>query len=322
MVSNHWKLKEQYPTAGIFVDRQLSSLKKLGIKISTFDVGTQHSPVLIFKKWLRLRRKVRQLRPDLIHAHYGTLVACLAVLAGRPTVISFCGGDLIASATVSHGRRYFGFLLSNLAALGACGVVCKSKELKEALWWRRERAVVIPNGVDLGLFSPGSQQAAREELGWKNGHPIALFNVGHDPEVKGLSLVQAAMTIIRSRIPDAELHIISDVQPVRMPLYYRAADVLLCASKAEGSPNVIKEALACNLPIVSTPVGDVPERLAGVSLSQVVAPHAEAFAEAAVKILLSRQRSNGRQYVSDLDLPEVAKRVIEVYQCIRKDKDS
>jgi glycosyltransferase involved in cell wall biosynthesis len=318
IISNHWEAKKCCQWAGIFVDRQLSSLVKTGVKISTFDPGTRHSPLHILKKWLQLRRKVRKTDPDIVHGHYGTLVGLFAVSAGRPAVISFCGADLIPSATVSLIRRHLGFLLSNLAALRAHALICKSAGLKEALWWRRELAEVIPSGVDLSLFSPGSQEAARKELDWGLGHPVALFSVGQDPKLKGFDLVQAAMKIVRLRVPNVKLHLISDVDPSRMPLYYRAADVLLFASKWEGSPNVVKEALACNLPVVSTPVGDVPERLIGVYPSKVTWWDPQTFGEAVAEILLARQRSNGREHIRHLDIEQVTKRVLDVYQRLTK----
>ncbi|MEO6110256.1 MAG: GNAT family N-acetyltransferase [Nitrospiraceae bacterium] len=321
MVSNHWEDKKQCPAAGVFVDRQVDSLRRAGVKISTFDVGTSHSPFHILNKWLQLRRTVRELRPDLIHGQYGTIVGFLSVFAGRPAVISLCGGDLLPGApSVPLPRMCAGFLLSNLAALRARGLICKSEELRQALWWRRNQAVVIPSGVDLNLFSPGSQQAARKELGWEISSPVAFFSAGGDQKNKGLDVVKAAMKVVRSRLPDTLLHIIShDVEPNRMPLYYRAADVLVCASRLEGSPNVVKEALACNLPVVSTPVGDVPERLAGVQPSAVIARDAKAIGEALVQVLLERKRSNGREHVASLSLENIAQRVLNVYRTALRD---
>ena len=270
-ISNHEQLKKQIPFAGVFIDRQVASLRRAGVRISTFYIGGSHSPVRIFREWLKLRTKVRQLNPHLVHGQYGTIVGLLAAFSGRPAVVSFCGSDLLPGASVSMPRMWFGFLLSNLSALRARVLICKSRELHQALWWRRKYAVVIPNGVDLNLFSPGLQEEARKELGWDVSRPIVLFNAGRDPQNKGLDLAKASIEVTQYRIPDVELHIISAVKPNLMPLYYRAADVLLCASKQEGSPNVIKEALACNLPVVSVPVGDVPERLAGVYPSAVAA---------------------------------------------------
>jgi glycosyltransferase involved in cell wall biosynthesis len=314
VVSNHWGVKGETPSAGIFVDRQIASLERIGVRIVTFDIGTSHSPLRIVKKWLELRQLVRRLDPDLIHAQYGTIVGFVSAFASRPVVISYCGNDLQAGAAVSKIRTYLGILLSNIAALRAKALVCKSAQLRQELWWRRHRAVVIPSGIDLQLFSPGPRDVARKELGWGTHCPIVILNVRNDPVNKGLELAKAAMQIVQSRIPGAELRLVENVEPNKMPLWYRAADVLLCASRSEGSPNVVKEALACNLPIVSTPVGDVPERLAGVQPSAVVPPDANAIGEALVQVLLERKRSNGRGYVAGLSLENIAQRIVEVYQ--------
>ncbi len=193
-------------------------------------------------------------------------------------------------------------------------MICVSEELRQALWWRKSLATVIPDGVDLGLFSPGPQEAARKELGWERSHPVALLNVRDDPAAKGLDLAKAAMQIVRVRIPEAELRVIENVEPDRMPLLYRASDALLCLSLSEGSPNVVKEALACNLPVISTPVGDVRERLAGVHPSAVVERNAEAIGDALVQVLLTRTRSNGRERIAPLCLENTARNVAEVYR--------
>jgi teichuronic acid biosynthesis glycosyltransferase TuaC len=316
VVSNHMQAKKHYSCAGVFVDRQLASLRNAGARITTFDIGTSHSPVQIFRKCLDLRRLVRRLNPDLVHGRYGTIVGFVATLAGREAVISFCGGDLLPGSSVSRVRLHCGFLLSNLAALRAKALICMTEELRQTLWWGKSRAVVIPDGVDLDLFSPGSQKDARKELGWDFTDPVVIFNDGKDPKLKGLDVAQAALERARGRVPGLKLYVISGVEPARMPLYYRAADALLCASITEGSPNVVKEALACNLPVVSTWVGDVPERLAGVYPSAVVPRDPMAIGEALAQILLTRERSNGREHITPLGLNEVAQRVLAVYRSV------
>ena len=200
IVSNHWGAKKLSPSAGIFVDRQLTSLEKVGVGISTFDIGVSHSPVQIIRKWLELRRLVQKLNPDLIHGRYGTIVGLVSAFAGRPTVITFCGGDLLVGASIPLVRQYVGFLLSNLAALRAKRLICVSEELRQALWWRKSQGVVIPDGVDLALFSPGSQEVARKQLGWELNQPIVILNVRNDPQAKGRDLAMAAMQVVRSRI--------------------------------------------------------------------------------------------------------------------------
>ena len=146
---------------------------------------------------------------------------------GRPTIVSFCGSDLIPGASISPLRMYLGFLFSNLSALRARGMICKTEELRRALWWRRSQAVIIPNGVDLKIFSPGAQDEARKELKWDIHCPIVIHNAGRDPVCKGLEVAETTMRHVGTNIPEAELHIISGVVPSRMPFYYRAADVTL-----------------------------------------------------------------------------------------------
>jgi glycosyltransferase involved in cell wall biosynthesis len=317
VVSNYWQAQEEgkiLSFAGQFVESQVMSLKNAGVPLSTFDIGVSHSPLRLLGKWIKLRQEVRRLNPALVHGQFGTIIAFLSVFAGRPVVVSFCGPDLLDGAPISFVRREFGHLLSNIAALRASAIICKSEELRQALWWRRDRAVVIPNGVDLCLFTPGKRHDARVALGWDIQCPTVLIVVRDDPENKGLDLAKASVEFVKTRIPHVELQVVRNVRHDRMPMYFRAADVLLCASKVEGSPNVVKEALACNLPIVSVPVGDVAERLANVSPSAVVPRDPTLIGKALANILLERKRSNGRDHVGHLALDQVAQRVLDVYR--------
>ena len=139
-ISSAWGVRSDFPFIGIFIDRQLHSLRSTGVEISVFDIGISHSPFKLFRKWLELRREVRRLNPDLVHGQYGSIQGVLAALAGRPTIVSFCGSDLLPGASVSTLRMRVGFLLSHLAACRAHGIICKSEELRQALWWGRSRA--------------------------------------------------------------------------------------------------------------------------------------------------------------------------------------
>ncbi|MBK9308723.1 MAG: glycosyltransferase [Nitrospira sp.] len=318
MVTNYVEAKKRSPWFGIFVDRQVASLKQAGVRISTFDIGASHSPIDVLSKWFELRREVRRVAPDLVHGQYGSVVGIVAASAGKPTVVSYCGSDLLRGSAVSL-RKLFSILLSNIAALRADGLICKSEQLRQALWWRKNRAVVIPNGIDFNLFVPGPQREAREKLGWNQESPIDIVNAGDDAKRKGIDLAQASMRVVRSYLPNAELIVISNVDPARMPLFYQAADVALCCSIAEGSPNMVKEALACNLPVVSTPVGDVPERLTGVYPSSIVSRDPKEFGKAIVNILRTRQRSNGREKVIHLSLEEAAHRILTMYRSVLRE---
>jgi teichuronic acid biosynthesis glycosyltransferase TuaC len=319
VVSNHWKKQDNVTFAGIWADRQISALRDIGVRVSTFDIGTSHSPLRLWRKWRELRRVVRDSRPDMVHARYGTLVALLSTCSGAPAVLTFAGSDLLPGAGISRLRTYLGICLSNLAALRARKIICVSNQLRQALWWRRRVAVVIPDGVNLAAFSPEPREVARRRLGWRDEPEVVLLDALRDPINKGLHIAREAMMIVRKERPEAELRVFSGVPPQEMPTYYNAADVLLCASRQEGSPNVVKEALACNLPVVSTCVGDVADRLAGVEPSRLVQREACQIAKALVDILSEHRRSNGRRKVLALNLEDTARRVLEVYRDLQED---
>lgn len=312
-VSNYGSAKAQGGCAGIFVDRQARSLRGLGVVVEAFDIGASHSPASLLRSWRMLRQTIRETQPDLVHAQYGTLVGLVSVLALHPTVITFSGSDLLRGASISLPRTYAGILMSNLASLFARRVICVSEQLKRALWCRKRGVVVIPRGVDLDLFSPGSRDDARRKLGWDLDTPVVLIDGGRDWKNKGLDVAQAALAIARADIPALELSVIQNVSPDQMPLWYRAADALICASRQEGSPNVVKEALACNLPVIGVDVGDVGERLTGVAASEVVERTPQAIGRAVVSVIRNGGRSDGRQHVSALSLEQVAWRIVDVY---------
>ncbi len=313
-VTNYRDARGRNPSAGIFVERQAASLRGAGVEVVFFDLGRSHSPIVLVKKWWTLRSEIRRVRPDLLHAQYGTIVGIVAALTLQPLVITFGGSDLLPGASVSLPRTYSGIVLSNLASLFAESIICVSEELRQALWWRRRDVFVIPRGVDLSAFSPGPRDEARAELGWDPTRRIVLIDGGRDPQNKGLDTAERAIAIARAELPDLELLVVQGVPPDRMPLLLRGADALICASRQEGSPNIVKEALACALPVVGVRVGDVPERLANVQPSEVVDRAPGPIARALVQILREPRRSNGPGVLGQLSLDAVAARIIRVYE--------
>ena len=318
VVSNHWKKADNKTFAAVWVDRQVTALRALGVEVSTFDIGSSHSPGDLWAAWKGLRAEVRRLRPDLVHARYGTITAMLCVWSGCRSLITYAGSDLLPGAGISWVRTWVGILLSNLAALKADALICVSGQLRRALWWRRGAARVIPDGVNLERFIPIDREEARRRLGWPADRRIVVMDAARDPVNKGLAVAEAAMERVRGVFPDAELRVFVGVKPDEMPLHYSAADALLCASRQEGSPNVVKEALACNCPVVATPVGDVEERLEGVVPARVVRRDAESIAAGLIEILRERRRCNGRQAVLGLGIDQVARRVVEVYLGVKE----
>jgi glycosyltransferase involved in cell wall biosynthesis len=186
--------------------------------------------------------------------------------------------------------------------------------LKSKLWLRS--AVTIPMGVDLSLFQPMSPWEAREQLGLGHDKQRVLFVAHPNNYTKRFDVAQAAVHLLQETNPNVELLPVYNVPHHQIPLHMNACDVLVLTSMHEASPCVIKEAMACNLPIVSVNVGDVAERIDGVAGCYLCDRTPEDVAAKLRQVLEGSRRTNGREKIQSLSLPNVAQKVIAVYQDI------
>lgn len=307
----------------VHVSRQVASLEAAGVACQTFTLASRTSPRIVVREWRRLRKEIRAFQPHIVHAHYGTMTAFLAILSTtRPVIVTYRGSDLNPNRSRGWLRESVGTLLSQIAALRAARIICVSNQLKSKLWWRRDRVSVIPTGVDMTLFHPRNLKEARHELGWGENERVVLFNAG-DPICKRLDLARMAVQFAESLCGRIRFAILDgNVAPDLIPSMMNAADCLLLTSDWEGSPNVVKEALACNLPVVSVDVGDVRERLEGVQPSVIVCRDSRKIGKAISDILRQGQRSNGREYGSGLSSKVVSQRIISLYKTIQTDVEA
>jgi glycosyltransferase involved in cell wall biosynthesis len=209
----------------------------------------------------------------------------------------------------------YGVWASHQAAQRASGIIVKSENLKQALPKRVDlsKVRIIPNGVSLERFRPMDRQEARQILGWPQDRQVALFVTVRGHPRKHPELAREAIEKVSSTGRQMDLRIMQGVPHDQVPLWLNASDVLLLTSIHEGSVNVVKEAMACNLPVVSVDVGDVRERLEGVRNCAVTEATAESLAAALIEVFDGGQRSNGRDYLGDLTLTATAKRVESLY---------
>lgn len=303
----------------VWAKRQIESLVCAGTETETYIFQNRRSLKGLLAGGFALRQKARDCAVDLVHVHYGAAQAVMAVLfARKPVVISYCGSDLLGNYDVSGKQTWSGTLsraLSQVGALGSRRCIAKTEELRAALWWPwvRAKCDVIPNGVDCRAFQPIPQSQARAALGWSHSDPVVLFMDRQGAWVKDPALAQAAYGEARKAVPALRLHIVENEPPDRMPLFYNAADALLLTSRHEGSNNTVKEALACNLPVVSTDCGDIRERLRDVRWCHVCARDPLDLGARLAEVVERREKSNGRAHMESLSLDRVAGRILACY---------
>lgn len=245
---------------------------------------------------------------DVVHINSG-VVAPLGVLQPeRPLVMTFWGDDLLGSRLAGLQSE-----LTKLCATQSDHVIVRSQEMKDALPCD---ATIIPSGVDTSLFEPIAQQDARKAVGWGASarHVIFPYHKGH--KKKRYSTAKETVERANELFEDPiRLQAVHDADHDEMPLYYNAADVLLLTSLREGSPNTVKEAMACNLPVVSTDVGDTRERLRPVNNS-IVCSTDEELVDALVTVLKTNDRSDGREYVGEVGLRRMGEQLISIYESL------
>ena len=296
-----------------FFEQQVAALGRRGVSSTTLGVDGDRvvtdddeaaRSVLDYARFYGRVLRASTAPYDVVHANYGLTAPMALAQPNRPVVLSLWGSDLLGTV----GR------LSRWCARRADAVIVMSERMADQL---DGPCHVIPHGVDLALFRPIPQRQARELVGWRDDAEQVLFPYAAQRPAKDYPRAERVVERARDRT-DGEivLQTLHGVPHARMPLYLNAADTLLLTSKSEGSPNSVKEALACNLPVVATDVGDVRERLAGVDPAHVCASDDD-LVDGLVDVLERGEPSNGRDAVASLGLDRMGERIQSVYESVR-----
>jgi teichuronic acid biosynthesis glycosyltransferase TuaC len=294
------------PHRGRWVRDQIEEIRRRGIEVEVFSFprgGRHYVPAA-----RRLRGLLRRERFDLVHAHYG-LAGWSARLAGaRPLVVSFHGTDVRHSIVGPLSRR----LAWRVDLVAAVSRALFAPEDSRPGLPRVPGSAVLPCGPDLGRFRPIPRAEARRALGLEPGGRYLLFPADPQrPEKRADRARQVAAAA------GGELLVGGGIEPERMPLWVNAANAVLVTSDYEGFGLACVEALACDVPVVSTPVGIAPWALRGLSGTLCAPFDADAWGEAVRPHLEAGDpRVAGTHRAAALSAARMAERTIEAYRDI------
>lgn len=299
-------ITNMYPTArdrsfGTFVGEQVVALRKRGVDVDVLFIDGRSSVVNYLLGPLRLWKRLWSSGYDLIHAHYVFSGVIARMQFSCPVVVSFHGAGEM--------EGWQGWLCKRLTPF-LDGATVTSQRHHQRLGMASAR--IVPCGVDLDLFRPMPRDEARRQLGLPAEAKLPLFVGAPRPE-KRVPLIEEAVARVEADHPSVQLIKAMGVPHDQVPLWMNAADVLVLASDWEGSPVVIKEAMACNLPIVTVDVGDAATVVSGVDGCWVAEQNAAALAQK-IRLALDRgQRTAGRNAIVSLSLEHTVDGVIDLY---------
>ena len=245
---------------------------------------------------------------DLVHTNSGLAAPFGLLQPDRPIVQTLWGTDLMGDYLGGYYSRILKY-----AVEGFDEVIVRNDAMNREL---DRRAHVIPAGVDMEKFREIPREMARNEVGWDTEGRYVLFPYSPDNERKNYPLARRVVERANEQLSEpVELRTVSRVPHEQIPYYLNASDALLLTSRLEGSPNTVKEALACNVPVVSTDVGDVRERLREVEPS-TVATDPKTLVTGLVAAIEQGGRCNGRTAVEPLSWDRVGQRILELYETV------
>jgi glycosyltransferase involved in cell wall biosynthesis len=328
MLTSEWPSPE-LPHHVPFLLQQIEFLRRAGVEIDVFSFRGARNPINYLRAWRRLRKHLDSKSYDVVHAQFGQS-GLLPWPKKLPLVVTFHGCEILGVKDAQGRTTLPGRMMRALCkpvAWGADAVVVVSKQMKKYLP-SSVSPHVLPTGVDLdSMPSMPSIQEARRLFDLPQDEKLALF-VGNpdmthpEGQRKRYSLAQQAVDLLNQRYP-VKLVIGWGYPHNDIIKLMHACDVLVVVSRQEGSPTIVKEALACNLPVVSVIVGDVPERLEGVEGCEICPDdRPETIADALERVLRRGKRIDGQKVMKNLDEQVLAQKMIDIYRSVMNGKYS
>lgn len=317
-ITTNYPCKEN-PIFGIFMKEQVESVEKYGVENTIFfSNGLKSNPKIKFSAtFIHLRTAMKLFfhlmnnKYDVIHCHNvlsGLILQIARGLNGRNTVLSL---QIDPETPGSPDQTFIGRLYPKFA-----NVIVK-KQLKNP----KEKFVYLPNGVNMDLFRPMDRRECKLRLGLDPDTRYILFvdsNTFKARTQKRKDRFDETLEILRDKYGHKNLAELVMTKTMRedVPVWMNACDMYLLSSDEEGSPNAVKECMACNVPVVATPVGNIADLFEGVPECKMAKTlTAEALAACANEVLNYKGTVDTRSKIveKELDMDSIAKRLFSLY---------
>lgn len=304
------RVLQLYNTTRSFFENQVRALESVGVECTALGVPGEFEPgsYRSVTDYLRYGPQVLDHSLDgydVVHANWGLLGPFGLAQPTRPVVLTLWGSDVMSD------RRWL-TEVSRLSARLSDATVLPSAAMCDTVECGH---TVIPFGIDLDEFRPTSRERARERVGWDRDATVALFPYDPSRPEKDFERARRVVDAVDAAV---DLRTVTDAPYEEMPAYLNASDVVLVTSTRESGPMVVKEAAACNVPVVATDVGFVADVLGPVSNSHVCRSEADLVSGLA-SVLDGPERSDGRARHDDLGLDTMGRRLRGLYRRVLND---
>ena len=307
-----------------FVTEQGEAIRALGHEVEYFLVKGNY-----LKAVDALKTKIREFKPDIVHAHFGLSAITAELQSLAPVVTTFHNGETL---------NWHVNLLSSLMSLRAKHVIYVAQHIRDLSYFKAKNYSIIPCGVPMEQMVITPKDNVRKQLGWEQDKKYILFGGAFDNLRKNYPLLRDAVEKLKNDTSYIK-HNTSDIECVEMKNLTRsqcvlrmcAADIFALPSHSEGSPQALKEAMAVNCPCLATDIADVRELFGDEPGHWILRnprktherwdgdeKSLDEMVELLKEALTFEGRTNGRKRIEELQLTNeaVAKRIIKIYENI------
>lgn len=284
-----------------FIVEQANALVEQGCEVEYFGIVGKGLKGYL-KAYKALVKKIKEFKPDIVHAHYGLSGLLANLQRSVPVVTTYHGSDINVPKILRFSKIAMNFSAFNIFVSQRNVDIAKPKN----------KFLLLPCGVNIPKYNEVDVIAIKNQLNWQSDKKYILFAGAFDNRVKNAPLAIESVTLL----DNTELIELKGYTREQVTALFYAVDAFLMTSFTEGSPQVVKEAMACGCPIVSVDVGDVSERIEGLSGCYIAERNPQDIADKLNKALSLNSRTQGRERIIELGLTNdlVAKKLVEIYQ--------